>query len=103
MVLRWIPLLPAALMALADPLRRWRLSAALFGVGLVATSAAVLGRLPALSHALPSTLDAAVGLLVALGCALASGWCGVRLAGVFARAAAEDPLPLGLEPAAAKS
>jgi hypothetical protein len=103
MVLRWIPLLPAALMALADPLRRWRLGAAVFGVALVATSAAVLGRLPALSHALPSTWDAVVGLIVALACALVSGWCGVRLAGAFARAVAERPLGLRLEPAPAKS
>jgi len=45
-----------------DPLRRWRLAASVFGLTLVATSAGVLGRLPALSHALPSVSDGALAL-----------------------------------------
>ncbi|MGH7304343.1 MAG: hypothetical protein ACRELZ_13695 [Candidatus Rokuibacteriota bacterium] len=86
MILRGIPLLPAALMALADPRRRWRLSAAVFGLALVATSAIVLRRLPALSHALPSTADAAVATVVALVCAVGAGWCAVKVAAAFGRA-----------------
>jgi hypothetical protein len=103
MVLRLIPLLPAALMTVVDPLRRWRIGAGVFGVALVATSAAVLGRLPALSHVLPSMSDAALALVVAVVSALAAGWCAVKLAGAFTRAATELPLELGLEPATAKS
>src|SRR5262245_45093659 len=46
MILRLIPLAPAALMALADPSRRWRFAAAVFAVAMVAASAIALGRLP---------------------------------------------------------
>jgi hypothetical protein len=102
--LRLIPLLPAALMALADPLRRWRLAAGVFGLALVGTSAAVLGRLPALSHALPSAADAALALVVALGCALVAGWSAVKLADIFVRAAPRRSVGFErLEPAEAKS
>src|SRR5436309_798602 len=86
MILRWIPLLPAALMALADPLRRGRLAAAVFGLALVATSAVALGRLPALSHALPSAADSVLALVLALACAVGAGWCAVKVAEAFARA-----------------
>jgi hypothetical protein len=103
MVLRLIPLLPAAVMTSADPLRRWRIGAGAFGLALVATSAAVLGRLPALSHALPSMADAALALVVALACAIAAGWCAVKLAEAFARASAERPPRFQLEPVAVKS
>src|SRR5213593_1256134 len=103
MILRWIPLLPAALMALADPLRRGRLAAAVFGLALVATSAVALGRLPALSHALPSAADSVLALVLALACAVGAGWCAVKVAEAFARAtrglALERPR---LEPATAK-
>ena len=104
MALRWIPLLPAALMCLADPLRRWRLAASVFGFTLVATSAGVLGRLPALSHAFPSLTDGAFALVLALACAGAAGWLAVKVADGFARAASDLPRDVPrLEPAAAKS
>lgn len=104
MVLRWIPLAPAALMSLVDPLRRRRLAATAFGLALVATSAAALGRLPALSHALPSVADTALAVVLALACSAASGWCAVKLADAFARATSTVPTELArLEPAAAKS
>jgi hypothetical protein len=101
MILRLIPIVPAALMALADSARRWQRGAALFGVALVATSGLVLARVPALSHARPSSADALLALLAALACALASGWCAIRLAETFGRAASDiaarlarlDPLP----------
>ena len=104
MILRWIPLAPAALMTVADPRRRWRLTASLFGLGLVATSAVVLGQLPALSHALPSAGDSALAVVIALACAVAAGWCAVRLADAFARVTSGLPLELArLEPAPVKS
>ncbi len=104
MILRLIPILPAALMTLVDSLRRWRLGAAVFGLALVTTSAAVLGRVPALSHALPSAADAALGLVAALVCALASGWCAVKVTDAFGRATSERAVRLEqLEPVSAKS
>jgi len=102
MVLRLIPLAPAALMTLADPLRRWRLASGVFGLALVVVSAAVLGRLPALSHALPSAADASLALVVALACAVGSGWCAVKTARQLARATPRRPVAVGLEPVAAK-
>src|SRR5580765_3670055 len=104
MILRLIPIVPAALMAFADTLRRWRLGSAVFGLALVATSAAVLGRVPALSHALPSAADLALALVAALVCALASGWCAVTVTDAFRRATSEHAVRLErLEPVAAKS
>ena len=104
MILRLIPILPAALMTWVNPLRRWRLGAAVFGLALVTTSAAVLGRVPALSHALPSAADAALALVAALVCALASGWCAVEVADAFGRATPEQAVRLErLEPVPAKS
>lgn len=104
MILRLIPILPAALMTLADSRRRWRVAAAVFGLALVATSAVVLGRVPALSHARPSPADAALALVVALVCAVVSGWCAAKIAAAFARATSEQDARLDrLEPVAAKS
>jgi hypothetical protein len=104
MILRWIPLLPAALMTLADPLRRGRLAATVFGLALLATAAVALGRLPALSHALPSPIDAVLATAIALACAVASGWCAMKLAEAFTRMTRGDRLDLPrLEPATAKA
>jgi hypothetical protein len=103
LVLRLIPLLPTALMTLADPLRRWRLAAGIFALAMVVTSALVLGRLPALSHALPSVLDAAIVLPVALACAIGSAWCGLKTADGFARVTPRLPIARSLEAVAAKS
>src|SRR5215510_11850491 len=103
MMLRWIPLLPAALMTLTDPRRRPRLAASAFGLALLATAAMLLARLPALSHALPSAGDTALAVVVALACALASGWCAVKVADSFARATSALSLALPrLETAPAK-
>jgi hypothetical protein len=103
MVLRIIPLAPAALMTLADPLRRWGLAAVTFALAMVVTSTLVLGRLPALGHALPSALDAAIALPVALVCAIGSAWCGLKTGDVFVRATPRLPIARGFEPATAKS
>lgn len=104
MILRWIPLLPAALMTLVDPRRRGRLASAVFGLALLATAALALGRLPALSHALPTPADAGLATPIALAGALVSGWCAVKLAEVFMRVSRSRSLELPrLEPATAKS
>jgi hypothetical protein len=87
LTLRLIPLLPAALMALADPLRRWPLAALVFGLGMLAASGGVLGRSPALAHALPALPHVLVALVLAPLAALAGGWVGARLA---ARLALEE-------------
>jgi len=91
--MRLIPLVPAALMMVADPLRRWRLAAVVFGAALAAVSGGVLARWPALSHALPTSTDTALGLALALAAAVAGGWCGARLADVLTRAVPHAPGP----------
>jgi len=91
--MRLIPLVPAALMMIADPLRRWRLAAVVFGAALAAVSGGVLARWPALSHALPTSTDTALGLALALAAAVAGGWCGARLADVLTRAVPHAPGP----------
>ena len=104
MILRVIPILPALLMTLTAPVRRWRLGAAVFGVALAATSAVVLSRVPALSHAQPSAAESALRLTLALGCGLASARCALRLTQVFGRVRPDRAMPLEqLEPAVAKS
>ena len=82
---RLIPLVPAALMTLADPLRRWRRAAGVFGLALAVVSAGVFSRWPALSHALPSPPEAIVGLIVALAASLVGGWSAVKLADAMRR------------------
>jgi len=85
MLLRQILLAPAALMMLA-PIRRWRRTALVFGLALFVTSWAVLARVPALSDISPTAVEATFAVVVALLCALGTGWCAVRLADVFERA-----------------
>jgi hypothetical protein len=87
LTMRLIPLVPAALMTLADPSRRWRLAAAVFGLALAGVSASVLSRWPALSHALPSPADTTLALALTLAASIAGGWLGAKLADSLARAA----------------
>jgi hypothetical protein len=84
---RLIPLVPAALMTLADPLRHWRRAAGVFGLALAVASVSVLSRWPALSHALPSPPETILGLVIALAASLAGGWCAVKLADAMRRRA----------------
>jgi hypothetical protein len=91
LTMRLVPLVPAALMALTDPLRRRRLASGVFGLALAAASASVLSRWPALSHALPSPLDAALGLTLALAASIAGGWIGAKLAVALARGVPATP------------
>lgn len=77
---RMFPLLPAALMALADPRRRWRTASLAFGAALLVVSTVMLWRSPALNHALPAPGAALVGAVLALGAALAGGAAALGLA-----------------------
>jgi hypothetical protein len=80
LTLRWLPILPAALVVLVDARRRWAIASLAFGAGLLALSGVTLGRLPALAHALPSAPEVVAGVtLTALG-ALAGGAAGAALA-----------------------
>jgi hypothetical protein len=76
--LRWLPLVPAALAWLLDARRRW--TGAALGVALVAVFGVLLARVPALAHALPSTGDTVIALLLA---ALA-GFVGAAVGAAFA-------------------
>lgn len=80
LMLRFLPLLPAALLAWADGRRRWRLASLAFGAGLVAVSGAMLARSPALRHAVPTPSDAVLALALAVAAAIVAGWCATRLA-----------------------
>jgi hypothetical protein len=84
MLLRQILLAPAALMILT-PVRRWRRTAAIFGLVLFVTSWAVFARVPAFSHISPTAIETAFAMVVALLCAIGAGWCAMRLADVFER------------------
>jgi len=91
LTMRLLPLVPAALMTLADPLRRWRLAAGVFGLTFAAVSASVLSRWPALSHALPSPADTALALALTLAASIAGGWSAAKLADSLARAVPSTP------------
>jgi hypothetical protein len=84
MLLRQILLAPAALMMLA-PAIRWRRTALIFGLALFVTSWAVFARVPAFSQISPTAIETAFAVVVALLCALGTGWCATRLADVFER------------------
>jgi len=85
LTLRLIPLVPGALMAVANPSRRRRLAAVVFGVSLALVAGVALGRLPALSHALPSIEDSALALALTLVAALAGSACASRVAELMER------------------
>jgi hypothetical protein len=61
--LRWLPVVPAALVWLLDARRRW--AGAVLGVALVAVFGVLLSPVPSLAHALPSTVDTVIALLLA--------------------------------------
>src|SRR5436309_121652 len=85
LTLRLIPLVPGALMAVANPSRRRRLAAVVFGVPLALIAGVARGRLPALSHALLSTEDSALALALTLVAALAGSACASRVAELMER------------------
>jgi hypothetical protein len=77
-LLRWLPVLPAALVVLLDARRRW--TGAALGLALAALSGGMMARLPALAHALPSLSDVVIALVLAALAGLAGGAAGVALA-----------------------
>jgi hypothetical protein len=80
LTLRWLPILPAALMVLVDARRRWVAASLAFGAGLLALSGVMLGRLPALAHALPSPSEAVAGAALTGLAALAGAAASTALA-----------------------
>jgi hypothetical protein len=76
LLLRWLPIAPAVLMALADVRRRPATAGLAFALGLTLLAGVMLARLPALAHARPSPAETAV----ALALAAAGGLGGARLA-----------------------
>jgi hypothetical protein len=79
LALRVLPVLPAALMVLADPRRRWAAASLTLGLALLGGSAWRFAGIPALHHALPSLADAALATLAVTLAALAGGALAARL------------------------
>jgi len=77
--LRLFPLPAAVVMAWLDARRRPIAAAIGFGLTAMAVSGLMLARLPGLSHALPSTLDVAVGLVLVVVAAAAGAAAGTGL------------------------
>jgi hypothetical protein len=75
-----LPLVPAALMALADPRRRPRASAIVYGVGGFTEYAWFLSTLPAYAPLTPTGLETVAALLITVACGAASGLAARRLA-----------------------
>ena len=80
LTLRVLPVLPAALMIVADPRRRWAAASLTFGLALLAESAWFFARVPALAHARPTFTDAALVILLVALTALAGGLAAARMA-----------------------
>jgi hypothetical protein len=80
-----LPLVPAALMALADPRRRPGTAAIVYGVSVFAAYAWFLSTLPAYAPLAPTAVETATALAITLACGaaggLAAGWLGARLVG----------------------
>src|SRR6266850_7110378 len=85
LTLRLIPLVPGALMTAVNPPRRRRLAAIAFGLSLAAVSGVAFGRLPALSHALPSIGDTALASALTLVAALVGSVCAEKCAELMER------------------
>jgi hypothetical protein len=80
-----LPLVPAGLMALADPRRRPTVAAIVYGVGVFAAYAWFLSTLPAYAPLIPTGVETAtaLALTVAYGAAggVAARWLSARLVG----------------------
>lgn len=79
LLLRWLPIAPAVLMALADARRRPAAGGLAFALGLLALGGTLLARLPALAHALPSASETAAAAVLAAVAGLAAGRLAARL------------------------
>jgi hypothetical protein len=94
-----LPLVPAVLMALADPRRRPALAAIAYGVAVFASYAWFLSTLPAYAPLVPSALDTAAALVLTVVYAAAGGVAGRKLAAQLVRGEIEPGA--GREPAVA--
>jgi hypothetical protein len=79
LLLRWLPIAPAVLMALADVRRRPATGGLAFALALLGLAGVMLSRLPALAHALPSAADTAAAVVLATAAGLAGGRLAARL------------------------
>jgi hypothetical protein len=84
LLLRYLPVLPAAVLALIDARRRWRSGVVGLALSLVAVSGWMFARIPALSHVLPTALDVVVAVPLAVAAALAGGAAAVGFARLLA-------------------
>jgi hypothetical protein len=84
LLLRYMPVLAAAVLVLIDARRRWPAGVVGLALSLVAASGWMFARIPALSHALPTALDVGVAALLAVVAALAGGAAAVGLARLLA-------------------
>jgi len=80
LTLRLLPALPALVLALVDPRRRWLASSLAFGLSLAASWGWFASRAPALIHAVPAAPEAAIGVALSIVAAAIGGWCACALA-----------------------
>ena len=80
LTLRLLPVLPALVLALVDPRRRWLASSLAFGATLAATWGWFASGAPALAHAAPQTPEAAIGVGLSIVAAVIGGWFARELA-----------------------
>jgi len=94
--LRLLPALPALVLTLVDPRRRWLLSSLAFGATLAASWGWFASRAPALVHAVPPAPEAAVGIALSIVAAAIGGGCACALATLMTTPAfARSPARLG--------
>jgi len=96
LMLRLLPLLPALVLALVDPRRRWLASSLAFGTALAASWGWFASSAPALIHAAPAGPEAAIGIALSIMAAAVGGWCAWALATrMTTPALARSPARLG--------
>jgi hypothetical protein len=84
-----LPLVPAALLALADPRRRPVAAAVVYGVSVLAAYAWFLSRLPAYAPLVPAGVETAAAVAIAAAAGAAGGLAGRWLAAQLARGGPE--------------
>ena len=80
LLLRWLPIFPAAVLALVDARRRWIAGGIAFGAALFISAGEILAGAPSLSHALPAPGDGLVAALLIPPAAVAGTAAAVWLA-----------------------
>ena len=80
MMLRWLPILPAAVLAVVDARRRWIVGSIAFGASLFVSAGHMLAGAPSLSHALPTPGDILFAALLIPPAAIAGSAAALWLA-----------------------